>query len=85
MSETEEKFDLAINTKKQPCPIPSMRLLRNIRKIPKGGILKMSSGNHNFHAGIHELCSRFGHKIISRKDLDDGSIIYYIQRKGLKL
>ena len=81
----EEKFDLAINTKNQPCPIPSLRLLRNIRRISKGEILKLSSGNQSFHSGIYELCRRFGHKIMSKIDLEDGTIIYYIQRKGMEL
>ena len=85
MSKEKEKFYLFINTKNNPCPIPSMRFLLNIRKIPIGGILKISSENTSFHYGIDDLCNRFGHKIISRKNLDDRAVVFYIQRKGLKL
>ncbi len=80
-----EKFDLFIDTKSNPCLIPSMRFLLNIRKIPIGAILKISYKNTNFQYAVDDLCSRFGHKIISRNELDDGAVIFYIQRKGLKL
>lgn len=84
MSE-EEKFELFINTKGLPCPIPSMRVRLNIRKVPMGGILKVSSDTPYSHNSIPRFCMNFGHKIISRKELDDGTVIYYIQRKGSKL
>ena len=84
MSE-EDKFDLFIKTKSQPCPIPSMRVRLNIRKVPMSGILKVSSDAPHSHNSIPRFCRNFGHKIISRKELDDGIVIYYIQRKGSKL
>jgi len=85
MSEEKEKFDLYVNAKGVPCPIPSMRVRLNIRKIPKGGILKVSSDTPHAHNSIPRFCKNFRHKIVSRKELDDGTVIYYIKRKGSKL
>ncbi|NHJ39308.1 MAG: sulfurtransferase TusA family protein [Asgard group archaeon] len=85
MPDKEVKFDLYINTKGLPCPIPSMRVRLNIRKVPMGGILKVSSDTPHSQNSIPRFCRNFGHKIISRKELDDGTVIYYIQRKGSKL
>lgn len=85
MTEEEEKFDLFIDAMGVPCPIPSMRVRLNIRKVPMGGILKVSSNTPHSHVSIPRFCRNFRHKIISRKELDDGTVTFYIQRKGSKL
>ncbi len=85
MTKKEEKFDLFVNAKGVPCPIPSMRVRLNIRKVPMGGILKVSSDTPHSHNSIPRFCRNFNHKIVSREELDDGTVIYYIQRKGEKL
>ncbi len=85
MTKKEQKFDLFVNAKGVPCPIPSMRVRLNIRKVPMGGILKVSSDTPHSHNSIPRFCRNFNHKIVSREELADGTVIYYIQRKGEKL
>jgi TusA-related sulfurtransferase len=50
-----------------------------------GGILKVSSDAPHSQNSIPRFCRNFNHKIVSRKELADGTVIYYIQRKGEKL
>ncbi len=85
MSEEEEKFDLYIDAMGFPCPIPSIRVRMNIRKVPMGGILKVSTNAPHSFDSIPRFCKNFSHKIVSKKELNDGSVTFYIQRKGTRL
>lgn len=66
MTDKEEKFDLYIDTRGNPCPIPSIRVRLNIRKIPFGGILKVSTDAIHSIVSIPRFCRNFGHKIIRK-------------------
>jgi TusA-related sulfurtransferase len=82
----EQKFDLYIDALDVPCPIPSMRVRMNIGKVPLGGILKVTTNiPHAMTNSIPRFCRNFNHKIILRKDNEDGSVTFYIQRKGERL
>ena len=84
MSNEEDLFDLYIDALDVPCPIPSMRVRMNIRKVPMNGILKVSTNTPHSFDSIPRFCRNFGHKIIKKIELDDGSVTFYIQRKGTK-
>lgn len=84
MTDKEEKFDLFIDVSNLPCPIPSMRVRINILKIPMGGILKVKSEAPHSRDSIPRFCRNFGHKILEKEELSDGTFILYIQRKGTK-
>ena len=81
----EEKFDLFINVKGLPCPIPSIRVRLNIRKVPMGGILKVLTNTPHSFESIPRFCRNFNHEIVLKIEQKDGSVIFYIKRKGLKL
>jgi TusA-related sulfurtransferase len=87
MSEDEElEFDLFVDAMDVPCPIPSMRVRMNIRKVPMGGILKVNTNIlHAMENSIPRFCKNFNHQIVFRKDHEDGSVTFYIKRKGSKL
>ncbi|MFW9922209.1 MAG: sulfurtransferase TusA family protein [Candidatus Thorarchaeota archaeon] len=83
--QNNERFDLEINVIGLPCPIPSMRVRLNIRKVPMNGILKVYTDTPHSFDSIPRFCRNFGHKIISKRELDNGIVVFYIQRKGSKL
>ncbi len=87
MSEDEEQeFDLYIDALNVPCPIPSMRVRMNIRKVPMGGILKVTTNvPHALNNSIPRFCRNFNHQIVFRRDHEDGAVTFYIRRKGTKL
>ena len=84
MSKEEKKFDLYIDALNVPCPIPSMRVRLNIRKVPMKGILKVSTNTPHAFDSIPRFCRNFGHKIIQKIESEDGSVTFYIQRKETK-
>ena len=85
MPKKEERFDLYIDALDVPCPIPSMRVRMNIRKVPMNGILKVSTNAPHSFDSIPRFCRNFGHKIITKIKSDDGSVTFFIQRKGERI
>ena len=81
----EENIALTIDTKGLPCPIPSMRFTLRIRRIPIGGYMKVFTDTPHAFNSIPRFCRNFGHEITSVTEQDDGTVIYIIKRKGLKL
>ncbi len=72
--------DLVVDVKGIHCPMPLLRIKKEIAHLNSGQILQADSTDGGCSNDLPGWCSRIGHKYLGEKN-KKGFISYYIQKK----
>lgn len=73
------EYDLEIDARETFCPIPLLRLKKQIGKVPLNGTIRLLATDHAAHGDIAAFCSLTGQELISC-DEADGTYTLIVRR-----
>lgn len=69
-----------LDTSGKCCPMPIVETNMAIKKIDNGEILEIIATDPGTQTDIPAWCERMGHTLLESRQVDDGSIHFYIKK-----
>lgn len=80
MSETELQFDIELDASGLSCPMPIMKLAKQIKSMQSGQILKMKGTDPGSLEDVPKWCKRTGNELL-HVESKSGYNNFYIKKK----
>ena len=80
MSEIELKFDVELDASGLSCPMPIMKLAKQIKSMQSGQILKMLGTDPGSLEDVPKWCKRTGNELL-HTETKSGVNSFYVKKK----
>jgi len=76
---TEVRLDEELDVKGLVCPRPMVMTMSALKKLEKGGTLKVTANDSSVKHSIPSLCERAGYTLVEQSE-EGGSYIFIIRK-----
>lgn len=76
----ENKIDVTLDAKGLSCPMPIMKLAKEMKKMKSGEVLEMLGTDPGSKSDVPSWCDKQGNTLLDTQELDGGVFRFVIQK-----